>query len=43
MNTLTLNKSGNAIEVWFTNLQMFVRLDDGRELAIPIDWLTRCH
>lgn len=41
MNTLTLNKSGNASEVWFTSLQMFVRLDDGREIAIPIDWFPR--
>lgn len=41
MNTLTLNKSGNASEVWFTALQMFVRLDDGREIAIPIDWFPR--
>jgi hypothetical protein len=41
MNTLILNKSNNAADVWFTNLQMFIRLEDGRELAIPIDWFPR--
>jgi Protein of unknown function (DUF2442) len=41
MNTLTINKSTNATEVWFKNLQMIVRLDDGREIAIPIDWFPR--
>jgi Protein of unknown function (DUF2442) len=41
MNTLTINKSTNATEVWFKNLQMIVRLDDGREIAVPIDWFPR--
>ena len=27
--------------LWFINLQMFIRLEDGRELAIPIDWFPR--
>ena len=41
MNTLIINKSKNAVEVWFDQLKMFVRLDDGREIAIPIDWFPR--
>ncbi|MBX2967447.1 MAG: DUF2442 domain-containing protein [Cyclobacteriaceae bacterium] len=41
MSTLTINKSTSAIEVWFTDLKMFVRLDDGREIAVPIDWFPR--
>lgn len=41
MNTLTINKSGNAADVWFTGQQLFIRLEDGRELAIPIDWFPR--
>ena len=41
MNTLTINKSSNATEVWFKELQMVVRLDDGREIAVPIDWFPR--
>jgi hypothetical protein len=38
MNTLTISKSNNASEIWFDELKMFVRLDDGREIAIPLDW-----
>jgi hypothetical protein len=41
MNTLAINKSTNATEVWFKDLKMFVRLDDGREVAVPIDWFPR--
>ena len=41
MSTLTINKSSNAADVWFDNLKMFVRLDDGREVAIPLDWFPR--
>jgi len=41
MSTLTVNKSTNATEVWFKELKMFVRLDDGREIAVPIDWFPR--
>jgi hypothetical protein len=38
MSTLTINKSGNAVEIWFDKLKMFVLLNDGREIAIPLDW-----
>ena len=38
MNTLTINKSNNAVEVWFDSLKLMVRLDDGREIAVPLDW-----
>ena len=41
MNTLTINKSGSAVEVWFDQLKMFVLLDDGREIAIPLDWFPK--
>jgi len=34
----TITKSNIATEVWFKDLQMIVRLDDGREIAVPIDW-----
>jgi len=32
------NKSYRAIKLWFDEFRMFIRLDDGREIAIPIDW-----
>jgi hypothetical protein len=41
MSTLAINKSSNATEVWFKNLQLIVSLDDGREIAVPIDWFPR--
>jgi hypothetical protein len=41
MNTLTVKKSNNAVQVWFDQTKMFIRLDDGREIAIPIDWFPR--
>jgi hypothetical protein len=41
MSTLTINKSGNAVEIWFDKLKMFVLLDDGREIAIPLDWFPK--
>jgi len=41
MNTLTINKSVDATDVWFADTKMFVRLDDGREIAVPIDWFPR--
>ena len=37
----TISKSNIATEVWFKDLQMIVRLDDGREIAVPIDWFPR--
>ncbi len=41
MNALIPNKSSIAVEVWFDQLKMFVRLEDGREIAIPTDWFPR--
>jgi hypothetical protein len=38
MNLLTPNKSNCANELWFNNDKMYVLLDDGRELAVPVDW-----
>ena len=38
MSILTLNKSTNATGIWFDEIKMFVMLEDGRELIIPIDW-----
>lgn len=38
MSILTITKSTNATQVWFDQVKMFVRLDDGREIAIPLNW-----
>lgn len=38
MNTLTISKSNCATELWFSQDKMHLVLDDGRELAVPVDW-----
>ena len=32
------NKTGKAVNVWFDESRMFVMLEDGREISIPINW-----
>ncbi len=41
MNTLTINKSTIANELWFRDEKLYVVLDDGRELAVPVDWFPK--
>ncbi len=38
MNISTIVKSTIATDVWFDELKLYVRLNDGREMAIPLDW-----
>lgn len=38
MSILTFNKSSNATSIRFDNIKMYVVLEDGRELSIPINW-----
>ncbi|MCF8455682.1 MAG: DUF2442 domain-containing protein [Bacteroidales bacterium] len=38
MSTLTINKSTIALDVWFDDSKMCLRLEDGRELAVPLAW-----
>lgn len=41
MSTLTINRSPLATDVWFEETKMNVRLEDGREISVPIDWFPR--
>ena len=41
MKTLISNKSLNATDVWFDELKMYVLLEDGREIAIPLNWFPK--
>ena len=41
MNTLAINKSTIANELWFRDEKLYVVLDDGRELAVPVDWFPK--
>lgn len=38
MSVLQITKSANAVEVWFDDIKMYLVLDDGRELTVPINW-----
>lgn len=33
-----MNKSSNATNISFDDVKMYIVLEDGRELSIPIDW-----
>ncbi len=30
-----------AVDLWFTDARLFVRLEDGREVGVPLDWFPR--
>jgi hypothetical protein len=40
MSILSVTKSANAVDVWFDDTKMHIYLEDGRELAVPIDWFS---
>ncbi len=41
MNTLTDKKESKAVDVWFANDMLYVRLTDGREIGSPVTWFPR--
>ena len=41
MSILLQNKSTQAVELWFDEVRMVTRLQDGREIAIPLDWFPK--
>ena len=38
MNVIQISKSTNAVDIWFDDIKMYLVLDDGRELSVPIHW-----
>ena len=30
-----------AVDIWFTEDMMYVRLEDGREVGVPIEWFPK--
>lgn len=40
MNTST-KSSLKAQSLWFTEDKLYVRLDDGREIGMPLDWFPK--
>jgi hypothetical protein len=41
MNTLIYNKSKSAVNVSFFEEKMKIFLEDGREIAVPLEWFPR--
>lgn len=41
MNTLTIIKSVIATDLRFKNHKMYVQLEDGREIAVPLEWFPK--
>ena len=41
MSFSVISKSRNAIDIVFSENKMIVFLEDGRELAVPLEWFTR--
>jgi hypothetical protein len=41
MNITVINKSALAKDLWFDEVKMYILLDDGRELGIPLEWFPR--
>ena len=39
MNT----RLNNATEIWFTEHQLCVRLEDGREIKVPLVWFPKLN
>ena len=40
MNT-SIKSSPKAQSIWFTEDRLYVRLDDGREIGVPLDWFPK--
>jgi hypothetical protein len=41
MSTLANHKPAKAAKVWFSDEKLFVLLDDGRELGVPLVWFPK--
>jgi hypothetical protein len=41
MNSLVKNKPARASEVWFSENKLFLLLDDGREIGVPLEWFPK--
>ncbi len=41
MNTLVKNKPTKATEIWFDDSKLYALLEDGREIAVPLEWYPK--
>ncbi len=40
MNT-SIESIPKAVDIWFTEYMLYVRLEDGREVGVPLEWFPR--
>jgi len=41
MNTSVKHKPAKATDLWFSDNKLFVRLVDGREVGVPLEWFPK--
>ena len=41
ISILAINKSSLAKDVWFSDMMMFLLLQDGREIGFPLEWFPK--
>ncbi len=41
MNTSVKHKPARATQLWFSDQKLYVRLEDGREIAAPLEWFPK--
>jgi len=41
MSTLVKRKPPKAVEVWFEDKKLLVRIEDGREIAVSLEWFPK--
>ena len=41
MSTLVKHNPPKAVEVWFEEQKLIVRIEDGREVAVPLEWFPK--
>jgi len=41
MSTSVKHKPAKASDLWFTENKLFVRLIDGREIGVPLEWFPK--
>jgi len=41
MSTLVKRNPAKAVEVWFEEKKLLVRIEDGREIAVPLEWFPK--
>ncbi len=41
MSISVKNKPAKATDLWFSDQKLFVRLVDGREIGVPLEWFPK--